>query len=89
MGRYYRLPRKEAAEFAIVVEDKYQKQGIGTHLLKELSAVAKEKGMRFFEGEVLAESKDMMQIIKDSGFQKTQELDGGAYRVVLDLDTYS
>lgn len=89
VGRYYRLPRKDAAEFAIVVEDKYQKQGIGTHLMKELAAVAREKGVRFFEGEVLAESKDMMQIIKDSGFQETQELEGGAYRVVLDLDTYS
>lgn len=88
VGRYYRLSRKDAAEFAIVVEDKYQKQGIGTHLMKELAAVAKEKGVRFFEGEVLAESKDMMQIIKNSGFQETQEFDGGAYRVVLDLDTY-
>jgi acetyltransferase len=88
IGRYYRLPRKDAAEFAIVVEDKYQKQGIGTHLMKELSAVAKTKGVRFFEGEVLIESKDMMQIIKDSGFQETQEFDEGAYRVVLDLDTY-
>jgi acetyltransferase len=88
IGRYYRLPRKDAAEFAIVVADKYQKQGIGTHLMKELSAVAKAKGVRFFEGEVLIESKDMMQIIKDSGFQETQEFDEGAYHVVLDLDTY-
>ena len=43
-----------------MVEDKYQKQGIGTHLMREMAAVAREKGVRFFEGEVLAESKDMM-----------------------------
>ena len=33
VGRYYRLPRRDAAEVALVVEDVYQGKGIGTHLL--------------------------------------------------------
>ena len=88
LGGYYRLSQKDAAEFAIVVEDKYQRQGIGTCLLKELSVVAKEKGIRFLEGEILVENRDMMQIIKDCGFQVAQADEEVANRVVLDLTTY-
>ena len=88
LGGYYQLSQKDAAEFAIVVEDKYQRQGIGTCLLKELSAVAKEKGIRFLEGEILVENRDMMQIIKDCGFQVAQADEEVANRVVLDLTTY-
>ena len=88
VGRYYRLPSKDAAEFAIVVADKYQKQGIGTYLMKELAAAAKENGVRFLEGEVLVENKDMMHVIEACGFQVSEELEEGVYRAVLDLYTY-
>jgi acetyltransferase len=88
VGRYYRLPSKDAAEFAIVVADKYQKQGIGTYLMRELAVDAKENGIRFLEGEVLVENKDMMHVIEACGFQVSEELEEGVYRAVLDLYTY-
>lgn len=88
VARYYRLPREDAAEFAIVVADKYQKQGIGTHLMKELTAAAKIGGIRFLRGEVLVENKDMMHIIKSCGFQVSEELEEDVYQVTLDLHTY-
>ncbi|MBE9501660.1 MAG: GNAT family N-acetyltransferase [Chloroflexi bacterium] len=82
VGRYYRLPRRDAAEVALVVEDVYQGKGIGTHLLEQLAIVARETGIRFFEGEVLAENMEMMNVLKESGFQVVQELEYGVYRVV-------
>ncbi|MCK4354632.1 MAG: GNAT family N-acetyltransferase [Dehalococcoidia bacterium] len=85
VGRYNRLPRKDTAEMAFVVEDAYQGKGIGTHLLEQLAIIARKKGIRLFEGEVLADNQEMMQVLKDSGFQITQELEQGVYRVVLDL----
>jgi len=88
VGRYYRLPRKDAAEFAIVVADSHQKKGIGTHLMRELALAAKTNGIRFLEGEILVENKEMMHIIEACGFQVSEELEEGVYRVVLDLDTY-
>jgi len=88
VARYYRLPREDMAEFAIVVADKYQKQGIGTHLMRELAVDAKENGIRYLEGEVLVENKDMMHVIEACGFQVSEELEEGVYRVVLDLHTY-
>ena len=88
VARYYRLPREDAAEFAIVVADKYQKQGIGTYLMRELAIDAKENDIRYLEGDVLVENKDMMHVIEATGFQVSEELDEGVYRVVLDLHTY-
>jgi GNAT superfamily N-acetyltransferase len=50
IGRYSRLPRKDAAEVTFVVEDAYRGKGIGTHLLEQLATIAREKGIRVFEG---------------------------------------
>ena len=44
VGRYARLPRGDAAELALVVEDAYQGRGIGMHLLEQLATIAREKG---------------------------------------------
>ena len=86
VGRYYRLPRRDAAEVAFVVEDVYQAKGIGTHLLEQLAIIAREKGICLFVGEVLAENQEMMKVLKDSGFQVAQELEHGVYQVVLHID---
>jgi len=85
VGRYYRLPRRDAAEVALVVEDAYQGKGIGTHLVEQLTSIAREKGIRLFEAEVLAENEEVMKVLKDSGSQVAQELEYGVYRVVLDI----
>jgi len=34
VGRYYRLPRKNSAEVAIVIDDAYRRKGIGTRLIE-------------------------------------------------------
>ncbi len=85
VGRYYRLPRGDAAEAAVVVEDRYQGKGIGTHLLEQLATIAREKGICLFEAEVLAENKKIMKVFKDSGFKVAEEPEQGIYRMVLDI----
>ncbi|MFA5368328.1 MAG: GNAT family N-acetyltransferase [Dehalococcoidia bacterium] len=88
VARYYRLPSEDSAEFAIVVADRYQKQGIGTHLMQELADAAKNGGIRYLQGDVLVENKEMMHIIESCGFQVAEELEEGVYRATLDLHTY-
>ncbi len=56
VGRYARLPKGDTAELALVVEDSYQGKGIGTHLLEQVATVARGRGIRSFEAEVLAEN---------------------------------
>ncbi len=85
VGRYYRLPRRDTAELAIVVEDTYQGKGIGTHMLEQLSGIARDNGIRAFEAEVLAENEQMLKVLHDSGFQVIQELEHDVYRVVLPI----
>ena len=85
VGRYYRLPKTDTAELALVVEDAYQEEGIGTHLLEQLALIATEKGIRLFEADVLAENQQMMDVLKNIGFQTIVELEQGVYRVSLNL----
>jgi len=73
VGRYARLPKRDAAELALVVEDAYQGRGIGTHLLEQIASIAREKGIRRFEAEVLVENEEIMKVLKDSGFQIAKE----------------
>jgi len=83
--RYYRLPKKDTAEMAIVVEDAYQEKGIGTHLLVQLAAIARENDIHILVGEVIAENQKMIQMLRDSNFQESQELDQGVYRAFLHI----
>jgi acetyl coenzyme A synthetase (ADP forming)-like protein len=85
VGRYARLPKGDAAEAALVVEDAYQGKGIGTHLLEQLAVIAREKGIRFFEADVLGENRNMVKILRDSGFKMATQLQYGVYRMVMDL----
>ncbi len=85
VGRYYRLPKGDAAEVAFVVEDAYQGKGIATHLLEQLAVIARGNGIRIFEAEVLGENHEMMKVFLDSGFQMERELEYGVYRAVLNI----
>jgi acetate---CoA ligase (ADP-forming) len=85
VGRYARLPKMDAAELALVVEDAYQGRGVGTQLLEQIATIAREKKIRRFEAEVLVENEEMMNVLKDSGFRVAREVDSGIYRVVLDI----
>jgi len=85
VGRYARLPKGDAAELALVVEDAYQGRGVGTQLLEQIATIAREKKIRRFEAEVLVENEEMMKVLKDSGFRVAKEVDSGVYRVVLDI----
>ncbi|MDY6916863.1 MAG: GNAT family N-acetyltransferase [Chloroflexota bacterium] len=85
VGRYNRLATGDSAEVAFVVEDPYQGRGIGTHLLEQLAVVAREKGIRLFEAEVLGQNREMMRVFLDSGFRVERELEYGVHKVVLNV----
>lgn len=81
VGRYARSERGEKAEVAFVVEDAYQGKGIGTHLLQQLAEVARKRGIFVFEADVLAENREMMKVLRDSGYDITENIEAGTYRV--------
>ena len=85
VGRYARQPGANRAQIAFEVEDKYQGLGIGTHLLDQLAFAARDKGITMFEAEVLAENKDMMNVLINSGFNMQRHYQGTTYIGIMDL----
>jgi len=86
IGRFARLANPERAEVAFLVEDSHQGRGISTHLLEHLAIAAREKGIRVFEAEVLAENREMMEVFQDFGFTVDAKYAEGTFHVVFPIE---
>ncbi len=84
-----RLSRNPAAaseaEFAILVNDRFQRQGLGTTLLGKLLEVGREEGLRRITAEILFENRAMQQLSKQFGFRLRRDLEEGVVKADLDL----
>lgn len=76
----------EVAEVAFLVEHRLHARGVATLLLEHLVAAARQRGIRMFLAEVLAENSAMLRVLLDSGLRCSTRLDGTTYQVKLDLD---
>ncbi len=68
VGRYSRINESSNAEFAIVVDDDFQRRGIGAEIMKDLAAVAASNGIKTFEGYTLIENYEIINFLKKCGF---------------------
>lgn len=59
----------ESCEFALVVNDAWQKQGIGHKLMDVLMDVARGRGLKRMEGEVLKTNRPMLKLVEALGFR--------------------
>jgi acetyltransferase len=64
----------EDAEFAIVISDQFQKQGLGTEMLKRLIEIGKKEGVKAIVADILAENSAMQKIAEKLGFKLQREL---------------
>jgi acetyltransferase len=84
LSKKHGLPQE--AEFALLVADPYQRQGIGTELLTRLIQVARCEGIQRLAGEVLSENEGMRRLCRRLGFQLLPSPeDPGLLRATLDL----
>lgn len=67
-GRYIRTA-PHRAELAFVVIDEHQGKGIGTALLRQLIALAREAGLNELTAEVLPENRSMLAVFRKAGFE--------------------
>jgi acetyltransferase len=58
-----------AAEFGMLVSDKYQGQGVGRELLKRLIDICRQERIARIYGDVLQENTTMIGIIEAVGFK--------------------
>ncbi|MCW8964220.1 MAG: bifunctional acetate--CoA ligase family protein/GNAT family N-acetyltransferase, partial [Gammaproteobacteria bacterium] len=66
--RYVTNLDKKSCEFALVVSDQWQRKGIAHHLMHNLMKIARERGLKRMEGEVLSNNLKMLDLIQSLGF---------------------
>ena len=77
----------EEAEFAVVVEDRWQARGVGKRLLRALAVRATDQGAETFTGEVLGENRRMLALAAAVFAETTYTIKGGVYHVRMPLRT--
>jgi acetyltransferase len=85
VARYHLDSPTGVAEFALVVGDAWQRQGLGRHLLGRLIAAARERGVRRLVGQILSENRPMLSLVTSVGFRPAPS-EEGIVVVGLDLD---
>jgi acetyltransferase len=68
VARYSITPDGESCEFALVVADKWQHQGIAQRLMASLMNAARHRGLKLICGEVLSNNHNMLKLMQKLGF---------------------
>jgi acetyltransferase len=69
VGRLSKLRAANEAEFAILISDRWQHQGLGTQLLNILLQVGRDEKLSRICGTILSENHGMQHICRKAGFQ--------------------
>ncbi|MGB5465811.1 MAG: bifunctional acetate--CoA ligase family protein/GNAT family N-acetyltransferase [Sedimenticolaceae bacterium] len=68
VARYISNPDRQSCEFALTVADAWQRKGVGRQLMQRLMAVARDRGIEIFQGEVLSNNTKMLRLCEQLGF---------------------
>ncbi len=82
---YYIASAPNAAEPALMVEDRYQGQGVGKQLMHCLTELAVAQGIYFFEAFVLPTNKPMLHLLQQTGQVEQNKLVYGAREMRIQL----
>jgi acyl-CoA synthetase (NDP forming)/RimJ/RimL family protein N-acetyltransferase len=66
--RFIRNPHLAEAEFALVISDSHQRQGLGTLLLSQLETIARKEHLTRLVGYVLPENTPMVELCRRLGY---------------------
>jgi RimJ/RimL family protein N-acetyltransferase len=75
----------DEAESAVIVEDSFQRRGLGWALLGRLMRYARAMGVRTWLAEINAGNARMLRFIERGGLPVTRRLEGGAWQVRMDI----
>lgn len=85
IAQYYLDPKTQSAEVAFLVQDEWQRKGMGTYLLDYVTQIAKQRGVKKFWAKVLPSNEPMLTIFHNSGYKINTTFDGEAYDISYDL----
>jgi len=69
VARLSKIFGTDEAEFAIIVKDKWQNQGLGVELTERLEEVARAEGMKLLRAVILPENREMLRLAEKMKFQ--------------------
>jgi acetyltransferase len=74
------------ADWAIVLRDAYQGQGLGRVMLEELFGLARRNGFSYLEAEILTENQPMLKLLNKLPYRHTSHVSAGVLYAVVELD---
>ncbi|MEA5488640.1 MULTISPECIES: bifunctional acetate--CoA ligase family protein/GNAT family N-acetyltransferase [Pseudanabaena] len=83
VARLSKLHGTNEAEFALIVSDRYQHQGLGSELLRQLLEVGKEEKLDAIVGYILNSNDKMQSLCRKLGFQLHQDAEEGMLKAVF------
>jgi RimJ/RimL family protein N-acetyltransferase len=83
VGRYEPTQREDTAEVAFVVQDGWQRRGLGTILLHGILDAATARGIRHFVAYVLADNARMLDLLRRFTNVKGRMIADGVVEVVF------
>lgn len=86
VGRLSKLIGTREAEFAMLVSDPYQRQGLGTELLRRLLQIAQDENRSAVLADILPDNYPMQRVCTKLGFKLHRRLDEPMLRAELRLD---
>ena len=84
-GARYIVLAPGQAEVAFNVVDQSQGQGVGAALMRHVTAIAREAGIKELVADVLPENTPMLKVFEKSGLPMSTKRKGGVAHVVLRL----
>jgi acetyltransferase len=85
VGRLTKQRGLNVAEFAIIVSDELQGQGLGTELLKRIVQVGRDEQVERIVADILPDNRDMQIVSEKVGFRCRYVANEGVVKAELDL----
>jgi acetyltransferase len=85
--RYDREPGDERAEYAAIVEDSWQDQGIGIALTRRLVYVAYDNGVQYFYAMVIGKNTRMLELLRHLNLPEQEHKEGDVKHVEVELSS--
>lgn len=85
IGRMSKLRRLNEAELAVLVDDRYQHQGMGTELYRRLIAAARDEKLERVVCTILSENLEMIAICRKLNFKVQFDMEEGCVHAELRL----
>lgn len=86
LSRYTLNPETNRAEISFLVRDDWQSKGIGTYLFDILIEVAKKRGVKGCDANVVGENPSMLAVFYNTGFKISTQKEGENFKISFDIE---